>query len=333
MIFWIALIGLSLAGLAFAAWPLFRGAKSLTPLVAGVILFTVGLSAGLYSYLGSPDVPSGAGTALDADEMVTALAARLEDNPDDVRGWIMLGRSYQNLQQFDAAIRAFEKALELEQGQNAQTMVALAIALMGQRDGEVSDRAVSLFENALALEPNNATALFYSGGAAARRGNTTLAAERWELLLSLDAPDEIRGLLQARIDEWRGVEPAPLELPGSIVAVNIELAGEAAEALAGDATVFVIARDAAQPSPPIAVVRRRLSELPATVELSDRDAMIPGRPLSGFQAFEVVARVSLSGQPAEQSGDWSGSVIWSGPEPGSSANPPAVNLIIDQKTP
>jgi len=42
------------------------------------------------------------------------------------------------------------------------------------------------------------------------------------------------------------------------------------------------------------------------VQLGDGDSMVPGRVLSGFDHFEVVARVSLSGQPVQQSGDWYG---------------------------
>ena len=61
--------------------------------------------------------------------------------------------------------------------------------------------------------------------------------------------------------------------------------------------------------PPIAVTRRRLSELPAVVELGDGESMIPGRELSNFAEFELVARVSLSGTPASQPGDWFGSAI------------------------
>ena len=83
----------------------------------------------------------------------------------------------------------------------------------------------------------------------------------------------------------------------------------AAASLPAEATVFVIARDPAQPSPPIAVTRRLLSELPGIVELGDADSMIPGRTLSAFPEVEVIARVSLSGQPVAQSGDWFGSQI------------------------
>ena len=132
------------------------------------------LDHGTYPYVTSSNtgvngVPSGAGSMPDSEEIVASLAKRLEDNPDDVNGWVLLGRSYQSMQQYGEAIAAFEKALELEQGQSAQTMVALGIALMESRGGELTDRSSSLFENALALEPNNPNALFYGGSAAASR--------------------------------------------------------------------------------------------------------------------------------------------------------------------
>ena len=94
-----------------------------------------------------------------------------------------------------------------------------------------------------------------------------------------------------------------------------------------DARVFIIARDPAQPSPPIAVAPRSLADIPLTVELSDREAMVAGRPLSGFAEFEVVARVSLSGGPAAQPGDWFGSLIVT------ANSGQAVDLVIDQKVP
>ena len=70
--------------------------------------------------------------------------------------------------------------------------------------------------------------------------------------------------------------------------------------------VFVIARDPNAPSPPIAVVRRELGEFPGSVAITDRDSMIPGRVVSGFETLEIIARVSVSGQPIQSSGDWFG---------------------------
>ena len=90
---------------------------------------------------------------------------------------------------------------------------------------------------------------------------------------------------------------------------SLSLTAEAKNDLPDEATVFIIARDPAQPVPPIAVTRRRLSELPTAVELSDRESMVPGRDLSGFPEIELVARVSRSGQPNQQPGDWFGTII------------------------
>jgi hypothetical protein len=63
------------------------------------------------------------------------------------------------------------------------------------------------------------------------------------------------------------------------------------------------------------------------VALSDSDAMVAGRPLSAFTELEIIARVSISGSPMAQSGDWSGSVIINTDDTRS------IDLIIDQETP
>lgn len=146
--------------------------------------------------------------------------------------------------------------------------------------------------------------------------------------MGLNPPAEIQGILQQRIAEWRGEAPPaaaqsvmpadePVENPvpagpmseGAVVRANVSLSDAAASALSGDTVVFIIARDPAQPRPPIAAVRRRAVELPAVVTFSDSDAMIPGRLLSGFSELEIIARVSMSGQPVAQPGDWYGDKI------------------------
>jgi cytochrome c-type biogenesis protein CcmH len=134
--------------------------------------------------------------------------------------------------------------------------------------------------------------------------------------------------MRQRIAEWRGQPPpTPVERPGAVVSADVSVSKEAAATLPAEATVFVIARDPNAPSPPIAVIRRRLSELPTTVELRDQDSMIPGRSLSGFAEFELVARVSVSGEPVARSGDWFASAIVN---PSESRD---VNLAIQEQVP
>jgi len=348
--FWVIAALLCLVALGFGVWPLYRESRRLTPLLAIVIVSTVAVSVGLYSRIGSPDVPS-AGAKSDAlPDMESAMASlqqRLAKNPDDVNGWNMLARSYMTLQRFGDAVTAYERVMELEEGQNAQTLVDLALAIMSRDGTAIEGRTSALIESALALEPNNPAALFYSGIASANRGDTEMAAKRWEMLLGLNPPPEIRSILEQRVTEWRGVpiesiEPrvadtspaspsdsteAPTADPDAVVTARIALSNDALSALTSDANVFVIARDPAQPSPPIAVNRVRLSDLPAVVSLGDAQSMVAGRSLSGFEEFELLARVSLSGSPAAASGDWFGTMIVR------PADNPSVFLAIDQQVP
>ena len=341
---WLMLGVMSFLGVVFTVWPFLRDNSRNFGIVAAAVVFVVASSAGLYAKIGSPGLENerlthGDGPGADMLEVVEGLAQRLEDNPDDVNGWRMLGRSYMSLNNHAKAVEAFERVVELEGGQTAQGLVELGEAVLAAEGGQtMPQRAMSLFENAIAVEPNNQAALFWGGLGAVNRGDTELAAERWERLLGTNPPDDIRGVIEQRVAEWRGEapaavadatpaaesaeaakaapEPAPLE-PGAIVSASIALSDAAQGALPPDAIVFVIARDPAQPSPPIAVTRRRLAELPAVVQLGDRESMVPGRELSGFEEFELVARVSLSGQPVSQPGDWFGSVIVKPAENGS----------------
>jgi len=340
MTLWILLAGMSLVAVGFAVWPLYRHQRSLSPLIGASVILVVALSSGLYYYQGRPDLPSGgAGAAAPGmDDAINSLAEKLAANPDNPEGWLMLGRSYMSLQNYSGAIEAFEKAIELESAQNPQALVSLGEALLASTGSEIDGRVATLFENALALDPNNPQALFYGGIGAFNRGDTALAADRWERLLALNPPAEIQGIVQQRIAEWRGEAPPvmpgpempaeePAEEPdeapaetvgeespgalseGAVVRARISLSAEAVAVLPAEATVFLIARDPAVPVPPIAATRRRLTELPAYVELGDRESMVPGRELSKFPEFELIARVSLSGQPGAQPGDWFGTII------------------------
>ena len=335
--FWL-ISGVMLAAAAlFVAVPLYRREKKLSATsVASVVLVTA-LSAALYSQIGTPGLDSGrgesvAGEAPDIQQMVNSLAARLQENPEDLAGWKMLGRSYLQLQNFPGAVAAFEKAVEMESAQNGQTLADLGEAVLMTDQSTLLGRAGQLFENALALTPDNPKALFYSGMAAVQRGDNAQAAERWEALLATSPPENVQNILRQRIAELRGetqapVAPVAVEQPGAVVDVVVSLGSAATQANLPDTTVFIIARDPNQPSPPIAAVRRRLSELPATIAIGDSDAMIPGRVPSGFAKLEIVARVSLSGQPVAQPGDWYGQ------QQVTTATSDTVEIVINQQVP
>jgi cytochrome c-type biogenesis protein CcmH len=337
--FWLITGVMLAAAVLFVALPLYRRERRFSATSVASVFVVAAIAGVLYSQIGSPGVESGRGQAQaqagdmpDIQQMVNSLAARLQENPDDLAGWKMLWRSYLQLQNFPGAVAAFEKAVEMESGQNGQTLADLGEALLMNDQRALLGRAGQLFENALAITPDNPKALFYSGMSAVQRGDDALAAERWEALLATSPPPNVQEILRQRIAELRGESPAsvtpqPAESAAGIVNVAVSLGDAAAQANLPDATVFIIARDPNQPSPPIAAVRRRLSELPATVGIGDADAMIPGRVPSGFDTLEIVARVSLSGQPVAQPGDWYGQMQVN------TTSVDAVSIVIDQQVP
>ncbi len=323
---WLYLGIMLIAAAIVVVWPLIQHEKRVSRQSIAAIVLVLTLSAGMYTFIGTPLGKSAGSELASIEEMVAGLDQRLRDNPDDLAGWKMLGRSYIQIRNYEKAIHAFERAVQIEAASNGQTLVDLGEALWTQDQTTLTGRAGELFENAIAISPNNPKALFYSGLVAIERGERFLAADRWETLLALSPPEGIQEILRQRIAELRGEEIPVQDAPiGPIISAAIELAPTAEEAVEADATVFIIARDPAQPSPPIAAVRRRVAELPAVVLLSDSDAMIPGRLLSGFSELEIVARVSMSGQPIAQPGDWYGETIV---RPSESAE---ISIVIDRE--
>ena len=323
---WLIFAAMAIVAAAFVVLPLVKSSRALSGTLFAAM---IALTAGIYWQVGSPGTPSAAGQLPDIGQMVAELAARLKKRPDDVEGWKMLGRWYMQLGNYPRAVEAFGRAVELEGSQRAQTLIELGEAHLSNNEQRITGREIALFENAVRIDPENASALFWGGIAAANRGDTDLAASRWSKLRTIEPPPnpEFAQLLDARIAAWRGElmstpEAAPLAqaaAPEGAASIRliVALSDAARDALPANASVYVIARDPAQPSPPIAVKRRTLAELPAELTLSDRDAMIPGRALSAYDEVEIVARASSTGQPMQQPGDWlaTASVTTSNSEP------------------
>ncbi|MEL7450205.1 MAG: hypothetical protein AAFN78_13405 [Pseudomonadota bacterium] len=254
-------------------------------------------------------------------EMVARLEQRLSQQGGDSDDWYMLARSYLVMERVDDSIAAFERVMELSNGGTADMKLDFADALLAGDPGSVSGRAGALIEAALQQAPSSRKALWYGGSVAYQKGNFAAAIERWETLLKGNPPppDAMRNVLVENIGAAQsalGLEPeAPPAMAeesatdGAAVSVSVTLDPALAGDVAPGTPLFIIARAAGQQGgPPVAVQRRSASELPLTVTLSDRDAMLPTRKLSGFDSVEIVARLSLSGGPVAGAGDLYGTV-------------------------
>jgi cytochrome c-type biogenesis protein CcmH len=275
--------------------------------------------------------------------MVARLARKLEQDPQDLNGWLMLGRSYTVLQQYPLAARAYRRADQLAGGRNAEALIGEAEALSLGDETELDRRAGRLIEQALALEPESGKALFFGAAAAMRRGELPLARARFAKLLSLNPPDNIKPLLQKQIDaidqrlaggpaQDTGTRPAGQpQVAGATdanakVRINVMLAPGLAQSASGSSPLFVFVRDPQRPGPPLAV-KRLDSHFPQTVELTALDSMMPGRAIAAGQKVQVVARIARSGNPVGASGDPFGESAYMVGHDG------LINIVIDRVTP
>jgi cytochrome c-type biogenesis protein CcmH len=318
------------------AFPLLRDRPS--RLQGALLAVTViGASAGLYPLWSNwnwhAPAPSEAAAGPDVAAMVATLEKHLQDQPNDLKGWLMLGRSYLALNRLDDAMVAFDHAYQLD-SKNVDAAMGLGEAMSMRAGGEITPRAAQLFEEALALAPANPKALLYGGFAAAVRGDRALARTRWEALKDLHPPPQIVQMLDARIAELGpaagssaaggtgDAAPAGTSAPpvgtstpaggssGADVTVNISIAPALKSRLVSEAPMFVFAREPGSQGPPLAAKRLTSTAIGTQVHLSPADSMLPGRVLVSGRQVSITARVSFSGQPIPTAGDLYGELSY-----------------------
>jgi cytochrome c-type biogenesis protein CcmH len=262
--------------------------------------------------------------------MAVAIKQRLEANPEDAEAWFMLGRTMMAGQQFDEAVTALQRSNELLADEPG-IMFALADALAMQNNGNLLGEPEALLQRGLKLAPRFPNGLWLAGLAAEQRQDYKAAHRYWTLLLPLiadnaDSTSEIQGLLASLEQRDPELVKAVASGGGARITLQVEISPELKAKAGPDTTVFVYAKAMQGPPMPLAVRKLQLGDLPVTLTLSDDDAMLPSMKLSSFDQVIVGARVSSSGNPVAQSGDF-----YTELEAVDSANPPAlINLTIDQ---
>jgi cytochrome c-type biogenesis protein CcmH len=198
--------------------------------LVALILLPLG-TASLYLKLGSPSVPGEPQFARDETpteqrpmaELIARVEAHLEENPEDGRGWEVLGPVYMRLGRYDEAVNARRNALRLL-GPTAEREADLGEALTGQANGIVTADAKQAFERALHLKPDDYRSRYFEGLAAEQDGRPKEASEIWRKLLA-GAPKDagwtgfVRDSL-ARVDPAAAVAPPPGPSAGDIAAAS-----------------------------------------------------------------------------------------------------------------
>ena len=265
-------------------------------------------------------------------KMVNGLAQRLQNNPEDAEGWLMLGRSYLYLKRYQAAAEAFSRASRL-QPDNAAVLLQYADTLAAVQGGRLTGKPKQLIERALELQPDNQTALWLSGLAKVESGQLQQALVDWRKLASLTDKQsqsyaKLMGLIQA-LEEKTQQSGAKQQVAKKVsIDVHVALDEALKKQLKPDDTVFIYARAVQGPKMPLAIVRKQVRDLPITIQLDESMAMMPTMTLASVDQVEVIARVSKRGSAMPQSGDYVGKKILK-----SLKNKQTVAITIDKKLP
>ncbi len=348
-------------------------------LVAAVAIVMPLAAALLYATLGAPQALQMAGTmpgtanpahsqagAKSGEEpamsdkqilaMVDSLSQKMQQNPNDPRGWVLLARSQNALGRFTEATAAFERAVALAPN-DAQLVADYADATVMTQEGRFDGKPYTLIKQALALDANNMKALALAGTAELRMGNRAASLKHWEKLKTLvakDSPDyrEVESIIaEVKADKPLAGSPATtVAMPsvstppvagskvsvansaksGAVVTGKVFINADVANKLAAGDTLFVFARAKEGPRMPLAVMRvpaPGVAAFPLAFELSDAMAMAPGLKLSSFAEVVIEARISKSGNAQLQPGDLSG--VTDAVKPGASG----VNVTIGKVAP
>ncbi len=311
--------------------PLVRHPPKVLAIVLGVLLPLAAI--GLYWKIGNQNAflpqntyatAEGFGAVL-SEAALKALEEKLAQNPKDSESWLLLARSYVEMERYVDAANAYDK-LTLLVPKEAQLWADYADAQAMANGQRFAGTPALLLNKALEIDPNNEKALALAGSAAMERGDYAAGIRYWESLLK-QVPDGSEsakmvagGIQQAReaLAQTKGgksmvEQRAPeAEKNKSANAGKERITGTVtlSAALAGKAnpndTLFVIARAADGPKTPLAVVRRQVKDLPWQFTLDDSMAMSPQIKLSNFDRVVVIARISKSGDAIPLSGDLQG---------------------------
>jgi cytochrome c-type biogenesis protein CcmH len=259
--------------------------------------------------------------------MVGQLEARLQSNPDDGEGWMMLGRSYYFLKRYPDAAKAYARAAALGGDQDPGLLADYADTVAMANGRSMKGQPYELVKKALGIEPFHEKSLWLAGTAAYQEEDYPAALDYWERLKQVFPPGSQNfEQMQQNIAEihqlmaQRGMKVPAASAPVQTATAKPAAAGGAAAKITGSVklvpalaanaaptdTVFVFARAAQGPRMPLAIVRKQVKDLPFSFTLDDSMAMNPAMKLSSFPQVVVGARISKSGNAMPQSGDLQG---------------------------
>jgi cytochrome c-type biogenesis protein CcmH len=363
-VFWTFAAALLFAAALITFFPLLRAKTIWKPLSLALVFLVPAAASWMYTHVGTPEgvrvvgkppAPQAAQNpgpeqahspeSREMDAMIAGLQARLEQNPEDLDGLMLLARSYKATQRFAEAAAALEKANQLEPGNPVIMVDLVETEIFLTPNGRISDENVATLKQAVEIDPGMQKALWLLGIASSQRGDANAAIGYWETLLAqLEPGSTVAQSVQNQIDQLKAEpgmaagepemaaatapEPEPVD-EGSWQGVNVSVraGNEARSRIPTGGVLYVMIRSSGPAmGPPLGVRRIIDAGLPLELTISDGDSMMKERMISSEANLQLQARISLTGSPAANTGDWQ-----SAPMSVSLDSNESVELVIDQR--
>lgn len=308
---------------------LLAGMAVLIPLMAFSAYFVVGTPMALDPQLSAQAHGDEQLTPERLASMADQLAERLQNEPNNAEGWVMLGRIQRALARYDEADLALQKSLAL--ARNDDVMIERAEVLAQKNNGNFKGEPWAIINAVLKVDPTHGNALLLAGSAAFSEGRFKEALAYWERVkASLPPASPDAAALAEAIDQARerlGMPPLSpatnmANPPASAGVLTAKPASDGTERITGRVSidpalaaqvspqdiVFIYANAAEGPRMPLAIIRTTVDKLPYDFILDDSLAMNPQMKLSQVTSVMVRARISKTGNAMPQPGDFGASV-------------------------
>jgi cytochrome c-type biogenesis protein CcmH len=250
------------------------------------------------------------------EAMAASLAQKLQVNPSNPEQWVMLGRTYRALSQFENALPAYQKALALELNDNIDLERVEVLALL--RGGDFSGEPWAVIRQVLAKNPRHFNGLILAGSASYAQDDYKKAIQYWQKARSqLDDQSEVVAGLDLALNKarekageqaltTRTPSPPTAQTSGAVLSGRVSIDPAVHAQIGPKDVVFVYATPTDGQKMPLAIVRKMADQLPFDFVLDDSTAMNAARPLSSETNVVLKVRVSKSGDATTRSGDWLG---------------------------
>lgn len=246
---------------------------------AAAVLSVPIVSWGLYTAIGSPGVPAEPLQARlskdpedsSIDELVARAESHLASNPDDGRGWEVLGPVYFRMGRFEDSATAYRNAIRTL-GSSAERQAALGEAIAGKAGGVVTADAEKAFRQSLKQDKDNPKARFFLAVALAQEGETEEARRMWtDLRSSLPAASPWREVIGEAMARAGGTSEQAAAKQAAGKQASGQQAGEPAAA-PGPSQADMAAAGQMAPDDRMAMIEGMVSRLDERLKENPKDA-------------------------------------------------------------